>query len=932
MIFKRLELKNFKSHENTAIDFQTGVSIIIGENGAGKSSIFEAISYVLFKSYDVNLSDLIRKTKNTEEQVLMEVRLTFEANGSRYMVERTAKQPKVKKTDKTKKQPSSTAKLAKLYPTKEIIATRINEVDNEIKSILNMDANTFLNAIHIKQGEISELVDKKPAERKELISKLLKLTDLEEAYKAMYNITSHFDTRWKMLKPTIKNDLESQLLETHNEYERLNNLNIISKKKYEDFNRDKEIKEKEKQKLDELKSKLDTLKLKCAHACEELKKLNERKIKLTGQLNEILEDEKQIEVLLPFVEKLKVFNEFKEEHNRFESLKKDKTAKEEIIEKNDENKKIVSAEQENFNRFNELSDEIGKLKILEAELNSKINELDGYKSTKQSLESEIKGYEEKILSFSNDANAVLVEFGCEGIREIKSGDDLTELESILLKQIESVEAQLNQLKSDIETNTTESIRLSQTNESLNDPLSKMMEVEDECPTCKSKISEEKKDELINDYQSNISSNNLRIEELQKANEELDNKKSQKEMEFSKLESVKHDIGPIRIIVDNLSKSNERLLEVIGNIDEIGEKITKSNELTPLLESKANELEELKPHHESYVKANAVLITEDEENKIKGELTDLSQNIVEIEAKLNDLVSRYDDLSIDISTDVLNGHINDLTKKDAQYHRLIGKIENKQTIENDLAANGNEITEKTQLIEKISKCIESCDYDKKTHEEITKYVEELSDEINKLATNIVLNDNNLSQFKKEIEKLHGEIEDNNKLKEEVNALAKYFKLLDKFRKLYGKDGVQKDLRKQSQPIIQKYTRQFFYKFNFNYSNLTLDEDYNISIYSPDGQVNLDMVSGGEKIALALSLRLAITQAMSKGNIETILLDEPTIHLDSQRRQELINVLHDISVIPQMIIVTHDEELENAADKIIKVEKRNGISKVIVENSN
>ena len=92
----------------------------------------------------------------------------------------------------------------------------------------------------------------------------------------------------------------------------------------------------------------------------------------------------------------------------------------------------------------------------------------------------------------------------------------------------------------------------------------------------------------------------------------------------------------------------------------------------------------------------------------------------------------------------------------------------------------------------------------------------------------------------------------------------------------------------------------------------------------------MVSGGEKIAIALALRLGITQAMSQGNIETILLDEPTIHLDSYRRQELINVLRSMSVIPQMLIVTHDQELETAADTLILVEKEDGISQVKVNN--
>ena len=170
----------------------------------------------------------------------------------------------------------------------------------------------------------------------------------------------------------------------------------------------------------------------------------------------------------------------------------------------------------------------------------------------------------------------------------------------------------------------------------------------------------------------------------------------------------------------------------------------------------------------------------------------------------------------------------------------------------------------------------------------------------------------------------------KNKEEYIAIKEYYSLLEELRTLYGKDGIQGDLRSQSRPLIQKYTREFFEKFNFNYSDLILDNEYNISIFGPEGEANIDMVSGGEKIAIALALRLGITQAMSKGNIETILLDEPTIHLDSYRRQELISVLRSMSVIPQMLIVTHDDELENAADTLIRVIKEDGISNVEINS--
>ena len=51
MIFNKLKMHNFKSHKDTVIDFNKGINVIIGQNGAGKSSILEGISFALFKKH-----------------------------------------------------------------------------------------------------------------------------------------------------------------------------------------------------------------------------------------------------------------------------------------------------------------------------------------------------------------------------------------------------------------------------------------------------------------------------------------------------------------------------------------------------------------------------------------------------------------------------------------------------------------------------------------------------------------------------------------------------------------------------------------------------------------------------------------------------------------------------------------------------------------
>ncbi|MBO7241114.1 MAG: SMC family ATPase, partial [Methanobrevibacter sp.] len=487
MIFTRLELKNFKSHADTTLDFNPGISLIVGENGAGKSSIFEAISFALFKSYTTkSINDLVRSNKNTGDKIQMVVKLSFVSNGTEYMVERTIT------LTKSGSKPSSN--LYKIVDgEEEILVSGNKEVDKEIEVILSMDSSTFLNAIHIRQGEIAELIDKTPAKRKKLIGKLLRLEELEKAYDNLPKISEDYKTRKAVLEDRIQpeSELNFELKKAKEEHFTLKEKNNALKKDHEALKNDIELKNKEKEELDKQKQEYETLKLKLIHENENLNGLNKLKEDLSNTFNEILRNESEMNLLKPDSEKLPIYTEFKGSLSNLNKLKDDEKSNKDIITKIEGYKSIIESEQENHERFVSLEGETKALNNKKVELSAELKRLDELEREKNTLIRDISQYNNDLETFYNDAKTVLSEFE-EEIDPIKTNDDLNGLESLVENLRTTLKNEIDEIEEELKKLNKESISLNQEIKSLEEPLADIKEVDNKCPVCQSDISEDKK--------------------------------------------------------------------------------------------------------------------------------------------------------------------------------------------------------------------------------------------------------------------------------------------------------------------------------------------------------------------------------------------------------------------------------------------------------
>jgi exonuclease SbcC len=153
--------------------------------------------------------------------------------------------------------------------------------------------------------------------------------------------------------------------------------------------------------------------------------------------------------------------------------------------------------------------------------------------------------------------------------------------------------------------------------------------------------------------------------------------------------------------------------------------------------------------------------------------------------------------------------------------------------------------------------------------------------------------------------------------ELTFVKQYVSQLDEIRsQIFNRDGpVATSLRSWALNLISQKASEYLTAFNVKIQRVSLEEktrDVGISCYSGNTVLDLESLSGGEKVSVALALRLGMAHILGASNLNFIILDEPTTHLDEERRKSLVSVLSrafeaNLGSISQFIIITHDSEI-------------------------
>jgi len=856
----RIDLKNFLSHSESSINFKGRINVLIGHNGAGKSSIIDGIVFALFReSSRGNANKNLVRMGNRSASI----RLTL-ANGNQIIIERHL--------------PDSGSDL--LIAGSMPKARGAEKVTEEVQKIINIDKEVLLSTLIVRQGEIESIFK----DLTDVLKKVMKIENLEKLTEASGPIYSkmkeiqgkleqiqtfekeYTDTRMKLIDlKREKSEIEEELEELRKSEETLNGqlqeaqrlLDGIQRKRDEYLGlareRDRLIREKKvtEDRLSQLAGAEEEKKT-IEEKIRELEKYEEAKV-LLDQLREV---EKDIDRIRQSLEKAM---------NERDTIKDKLGRKAELYP--DYLRYVTNKE---------------KLESIE----EKEREYNGLQATYRNIQAEISRID-KALSSLKVINTSELE---DEIRKVE--DEISELSSKkgkLMAQVDEAKKVLSGL---------EQVKGGQ------------------CPVCKRPLDESHKLNLIQEAKSVI----------QASKEELENVSRR----LSELAKRREDLKR------QLSSANQ-------NNTRYNTLAEKKAELEKQLADAQSRLEELKKAHEEYVKLKDALsklepaykeylslskVNEEDLKEKEEEILKLNGQIEEKQTKRNEIKNKL--AGMDLKS--IEEKLRELEELRKRLNDVLRKLGERSSLEMRLNQMQKDLGE-------IEKRIGELNFSEDEYQEAKRKVEELRNKLLDTSKEIAEDEGRLNQIRKDIEEKEKRLKDLEALISQKPNLEKAFKKLTKLREDLGEKGLQNYIISAVKSKIENNLNEITSMFNLAFTRVSLEFNAStrgqkikasLSAYDNYGrEYAVDMLSGGERISIALALRLAIAKSLMD-SLGFIILDEPTVHLDEERRKELMNVIRSaLDVVPQIIVVTHDDEILEIGDYIIRVEKRGSESKVTEE---
>lgn len=878
------------------IDFtklgENGIFLITGDTGAGKTSIFDAISFAIFG--EVSGSNRpIQTLRSDFADINLDtyVELEFIHKNKKYKILRNPAYEKPKKKGEGFTKKSADASLE--YD--DIVVSGIKNVDIKIEEILGINAKQFKQISMLAQGEFLKILFAESKERTEIFRKIFdtniynsiarklkeKLKINEDELKELKNsfITNTANILWEKEK-YINLDSKINEIDIDNVLKELEQELKENKKENSKIEEEITKQEREIKVIEENISKQEELNLKIENYKQLLTKQNEYKKQeeeIEKLKNKIAQNQKIREIIKPKADKVNNEKEIiKKLEKDLDTIKRNiqiGNAKEKEHEKKVEIVNKIGEKYKEYNNYLEIKKELlEKANIIKNIENLEITK-NNYLKEYEQLEKEYKiinnEYLEKESEFFKEQVGIIAEKleenkPCPVCGSITHPNIAKKSASVLSKEeLEKIKENLEIKQNNKLKKQEECIKVNSQINILIQEIGKESDNKLELESAKNKLKEEfniNKEKLISieqtilkEYKS-ISNKNLDITKF----------------EYDKFKDSIIDL--INLEKNELVKSKTLQEEKMNQLQESNLRLDKYTK------EYFNELLKLRfKNEEEY---NKILLTNIEIENIQKNIEDFTRNVAINNTKISDLEKEAKGKStkdLKIQKEKLMAYKNILIEKRKEYVKVKGKLDNNMRIYKLLLENAKELKQK-----------------------IKDFI--IYDELSRTA--------------------NGTLAGKKRIEFEQYVQATYFDMviLEANKRLAKMTENRYFLIRKEEPekISDKIGLDLEVKDNYN------------------GKIrDVKSLSGGEAFKAALSLALGLSdviQSYSGGIVvDTLFIDEGFGSLDTESREQAINTLSLLIDNNKLIgIISHVTELKERIDKKIIVTKTSDGSKIEIES--
>jgi exonuclease SbcC len=166
----------------------------------------------------------------------------------------------------------------------------------------------------------------------------------------------------------------------------------------------------------------------------------------------------------------------------------------------------------------------------------------------------------------------------------------------------------------------------------------------------------------------------------------------------------------------------------------------------------------------------------------------------------------------------------------------------------------------------------------------------------------------------------------RLAETRKAMQAEFKEKERLEKVSeATDFIRATLKEAAPLVARNYVYHVSQEANQMFREITGNaertlkwaEDYGILLEEGGYDRPFTNLSGGEQMAAALSVRLALLKQLS--DIRIAFFDEPTTNMDAERRENFAMQISRIGYFDQLFVISHDDTFESYVDNVVTIEK-------------